>query len=203
MKRKTWVIIFVVICVVVAILLLVVFWDKIFPPKDEKEQQKEEEQQYQEQVQEAIDNNQPIPPKPTLPDGSFPLSVKDKNAKVKSMQEALIKMGCTISAGATGYFGAQTQGALKCAGYNDSKIEQSDYDNIILGNKNIVHGSRPVATISGGKIYSDINMTKEVGTTIKGSSHGFVAKNWGNLLGLTTTEGSYSPQFYVKKEYFV
>lgn len=123
MSKKNYRMIFTIIVVLIIISLVVFYWRIIFPPKDEAQKELEDS---------AGDNSIQ-----TLPAGTFPLYVTDKNQKVKAMQEALIKLGASIPAGPTGYFGTQTQAALKFAGYNDSKIEQADYNDILAGKKKI------------------------------------------------------------------
>lgn len=172
MNQKYYKWIFIIVTVLILILLIVLFWNKIFPPKDEKEQQAKEQEEYKQAVEEAKKDNKPTPSAPTLPEGTLPLNVKDKNKKVQAMQNALIKLGCPISAGATAYFGSQTQTALKCAGYNDSKIEQADYDSILAGKKKITvvkAGDSLEANKNGVQLYDSgilKTITKNVGQFI-------------------------------------
>jgi len=138
---------------VVVIVILYIFWDKLFP-KDEKEQAQKEEQTYQEEVQQAQANNTPPPPPPTLPDGSLPVSSGDKNKKVKAMQEALIKAGAPISAGATGYFGSQTKTALEGRGYSGTSIDNPDYNDILALKKKEVTTSSTSGFSKGKLVYA-------------------------------------------------
>ncbi len=202
MKNK-WLWISIVVVIILIGILLFVFRHKFFP-KDEKEQQQEEQSSYQAAVQTAQQNNTPPPPPPvsTLPSGSFPLTSDDKNQKVKSMQEALIKMGAPISAGATGYFGSQTKSALSWAGYGD-KIDEIDYNNILAGKKKttLTAGTSPVATKSSGPVYDSLSMNKIVEYTSAGISYGYLVKTVGNFLALSDSVGG-TPKYYVSKEYF-
>ena len=153
MEKNKYIWLFIGLALIVVILItLYIFWDKLFP-KDESEQGEKDKKKYEDDVQHAKDNNETPPPPPSLLDGSLPISAGDKNKKVKAMQEALIKMGASIPAGATGLFGAQTKAALTWAGYNDSKIEESDYNNILAWKKaSEATTSSSTTTTTGGEV---------------------------------------------------
>lgn len=123
MSKKTYRLIFTVLVVVILVVVVIVFSRRLAAPKDEAMEQAE------------INNGSTVIG--GLPVGALPLVVKDKNQKVKAMQEALIKIGASIPAGATGYFGSQTQAALTFAGYPIDKIEQADYNDILALKKKV------------------------------------------------------------------
>lgn len=63
-------------------------------------------------------------------DDKFPLAYGSKGAKVKQLQEALIKLGAKIPSGATGGFYKETQSALSGLNYPIS-VNQSKFNEII------------------------------------------------------------------------
>jgi len=86
-------------------------------PKDEGEVKKEE--------------TSGSTPSPVVNEG-FPLSVGMRGNNVTQLQNGLIKMGKSIPAGATSYFGSQTLSALQSAGY-DAPVSKPDFDAIMAG----------------------------------------------------------------------
>lgn len=70
-------------------------------------------------------------PVPTATE-KFPLNVGMRGDAIRRMQQALIKAGAGIPAGATGYFGQQTLAALKVRGYTPP-ISEPEHKMILLG----------------------------------------------------------------------
>jgi hypothetical protein len=131
--------------------------------KSEDDQKKEDEKRNRES---ANDNNggsdsTSTPPAPLPPtDRTFPLNSGDRGDNVKALQTGLIKMGASIPAGATGYFGTQTIAALKSKGYSDS-VSKTDFEAILDGKKKVATSSNPPAPSSIKKTVDDM-----VGSTI-------------------------------------
>ena len=117
---------------------------------------------------------EPTPPAPPVSSG-FPLVVGMKNnSNVKEMQLALIKkFPGTITAGATGNFGAQTIAALYKGGYLPP-IAEKEYNNILAGRSKGETATDPNALKKGDtiKMKSDAGIYSSIGYGFVGTIPG-------------------------------